>query len=83
MMNLAIITYAMPSLRGRPPYNQALNMWSFWILSSAVAFMTFTLTFAGVVQTHMQRVVGMTLHGRAGPARPLLLDAAGGRDRRG
>ena len=57
-VNLAIITYAMPSLRGLTPFNQALNMWSFWILSSAVAFMTFTLTFAGVVQTHMQRVVG-------------------------
>ena len=27
-------------------------------MTSAMAFMTFTLTFAGVVQTHMQRVVG-------------------------
>jgi nitric oxide reductase subunit B len=58
MINLAIITYAMPSLRGLMPYNQVLNMWSFWVMTSAVAFMTFTLTFAGVVQTHMQRVVG-------------------------
>jgi nitric oxide reductase subunit B len=58
MINLAIITYAMPSLRGVQPYNQLLNMWSFWIMTSAMAFMTFTLTFAGVAQTHMQRVVG-------------------------
>ena len=58
MINLAIITYAMPSLRGLMPYNQVLNMWSFWIMTSAMSFMTFTLTFAGVVQTHMQRVVG-------------------------
>jgi nitric oxide reductase subunit B len=58
MLNLAIITYAMPSLRGLQPYNQQLNMWSFWIMTSAMAFMTFTLTFAGVIQTHMQRVVG-------------------------
>ena len=58
MLNLAIITYAMPSLRGLMPYNQVLNMWSFWVMTSAVSFMTFTLTFAGVVQTHMQRVVG-------------------------
>ena len=28
------------------------------MMTSAMAFMTFTLTFAGVVQTHMQRVVG-------------------------
>lgn len=58
MLNLAVITYAMPSLRGVMPFNQVLNMWSFWIMTSAMAFMTFTLTFAGVVQTHMQRVVG-------------------------
>jgi nitric oxide reductase subunit B len=37
---------------------QVLNMWSFWIMTSAVAFMTFTLTFAGIVQTHLQRVQG-------------------------
>ena len=58
MLNLAIITYAMPSLRGLQPFNQVLNMWSFWMMTSAMAFMTFTLTFAGVIQTHMQRVVG-------------------------
>jgi len=58
MVNLAIITYAMPSLRGLQPFNQLLNMWSFWIMTSAMVFMTVTLTFAGVIQTHMQRVVG-------------------------
>jgi nitric oxide reductase subunit B len=35
-------------------------MWSFWIMTSAMAFMTFTLTFAGVVQVHLQRVLGMS-----------------------
>lgn len=33
-------------------------MWGFWIASSGMAFMTFTLTFAGTVQTHVQRVMG-------------------------
>ncbi|HYG91039.1 MAG TPA: cbb3-type cytochrome c oxidase subunit I [Azospirillum sp.] len=60
MVNLAMITYAMPHLRMRDPYNQILNMWSFWIMTSAMAFMTFTLTFAGVVQVHLQRVLGST-----------------------
>lgn len=59
MINLAIITYAMPYLRRSQPFNQQLNMWSFWIMSSGVAFMTFALTVAGVVQTHLQRVLGM------------------------
>ena len=58
MLNLGIITYAMPSLRGLQPYNQVMNMWSFWLMTSAMAFMTFTLTFAGIVQTHLQRVQG-------------------------
>ena len=59
MLNLALITYAMPHLRGVQPYRQVLNMWSFWVMTGAMAFMTFTLTFAGVVQTHLQRVMGM------------------------
>ncbi len=57
-INLAIITYAMPLLRNREPYNQVLNMGSFWLMTGGMAFMTFTLTFAGVIQTHMQRVLG-------------------------
>ena len=55
---LAIVTYAMPILRNRDPYNQVLNMASFWLMSSGMLFMTFTLTFAGTVQTHLQRVNG-------------------------
>ncbi|MFV0408440.1 MAG: cbb3-type cytochrome c oxidase subunit I [Paracoccus sp. (in: a-proteobacteria)] len=55
---LAIITYAMPILRGRDPYNQVMNMISFWLMSGGMLFMTFTLTFAGTIQTHMQRVLG-------------------------
>ena len=57
-LNLAIMTYAFPMLRNRDPYNQVLNMVSFWLMSGGMAFMTFTLTFAGVVQTHLQRVLG-------------------------
>ncbi len=57
-LNLAIMTYAFPMLRNRDPYNQVLNMVSFWLMTGGMAFMTFTLTFAGVVQTHLQRVLG-------------------------
>lgn len=60
MLNIAIFTYAMPYLLKREPYRQVLNMWGFWVASSGMAFMTFTLTFAGVVQTHLQRVLGMS-----------------------
>ncbi len=57
-LNLAIITYALPILFNRDPYNQVLNMGSFWLMSGGVVFMTFALTFAGTVQTHLQRVLG-------------------------
>ena len=58
-LNLAIMTYAFPMIFKSAPYNQLLNMASFWLMSSAMAFMTFVLTFAGAVQTHLQRVLGM------------------------
>jgi nitric oxide reductase subunit B len=57
-LNLAVFTYAMPILKNRDPYNQVLNMGAFWLMTGGMAFMTFTLTFAGVVQTHLQRVLG-------------------------
>ena len=36
-LNLAVMTYAVPYLLGRQPYNQVLNMLSFWVMSSAMA----------------------------------------------
>jgi nitric oxide reductase subunit B len=58
-LNLAVFTYAMPMLRERAPYNQVMNMASFWLMTGGMAFMTFVLTFAGTVQTHLQRVMGL------------------------
>ena len=57
-LNLAMFTYAFPLLKNRDPYNQVLNMGSFWLMAGGMAFMTFVLTFAGTVQTHLQRVQG-------------------------
>ena len=57
-INLAVMTYAFPALRGRDPYNQNLNIVSFWLMTGGISFMTFTLTFAGTIQTHLQRVLG-------------------------
>lgn len=57
-LNLALFTYALPILRRRDPYNQVLNMAAFWLMSGGMLFMTFVLTFAGTLQTHLQRVLG-------------------------
>ncbi|WEX08566.1 cbb3-type cytochrome c oxidase subunit I [Chelativorans sp. AA-79] len=58
MLNLAVMAYAWPELKRRAPYNQWLSMASCWIMCTAMMVMTFALTFAGVVQVHLQRVLG-------------------------
>lgn len=58
MVNLAMITFAMPQLMKRQPYNQGLNMLSFWTITGGVGLMSVALTFAGVLQTHLERVMG-------------------------
>jgi nitric oxide reductase subunit B len=60
MINLTIISYAMPLLRGRNAANsnkqQMLEMWSFWLMTIAMVFITLFLTGAGILQVYLQRV---------------------------
>jgi len=60
MIVLTIISYAMPLLRGRTAANsnksQVLEMWSFWLMSIAMVFITLFLTGAGILQVYLQRV---------------------------
>ena len=60
MINLTIISYAMPLLRGRnaanPPKAQVLEMWSFWLMTVSMVFITLFLTGAGILQAYLQRV---------------------------
>ncbi len=58
MLNLAMMAYAIPEMKNRAPYNQWLSMTSFWVMCTAMSVMTFALTFAGVVQIQLQRVMG-------------------------
>jgi nitric oxide reductase subunit B len=58
MVNIAMITYALPQLLRREPYNQGLNVASFWLMTGGVVIMTAALTIAGILQTHLQYVVG-------------------------
>jgi nitric oxide reductase subunit B len=60
MIMLTIISYAMPLLRGRTAANsnksQVLEMWSFWLMTVAMVFITLFLTGAGILQIFLQRV---------------------------
>ncbi len=56
---ITIISYAMPILRGReanPKRAQAVEMWSFWIMTVGMAVMVLALTGAGILQVWLQRL---------------------------
>ena len=58
MIVLTIISYAMPLLRGRTANgnkSQVLEMWSFWLMTIAMVFITLFLTAAGILQVYLQR----------------------------
>jgi len=53
-----MISYAMPILRGRAANSnksQVLEMWSFWLMTTAIVFITLFLTAAGILQVWLQR----------------------------
>jgi nitric oxide reductase subunit B len=59
MVVLTIISYAMPIMRGRAANSnkaQVLEMWSFWLMTIAMVFITLFLTAAGILQVWLQRV---------------------------
>ena len=59
MIVLTMISYAMPMLRGREAAasarSQVMEMWSFWLMTVSMVFITLFLTAAGVLQTYLQR----------------------------
>ncbi len=65
MINLTIISYAMPLLRGRNVANsdrqQTLEIWSFWLMTIAITLITLFLTGAGVLQVWLQRIISNPL----------------------
>lgn len=64
MIVLTIISYAMPLLRGRAANSnkaQVLEMWSFWLMTIAMVFITLFLTAAGILQVYLQRATDTPL----------------------
>jgi nitric oxide reductase subunit B len=54
-----MISYAMPLMRGRAAANsnksQVVEMWSFWLMTVSMVFITLFLTGAGILQVYLQR----------------------------
>ncbi|MBA4256704.1 MAG: nitric-oxide reductase large subunit [Polaromonas sp.] len=59
MVVLAIVSYAMPVLRGRIANSQSAQnteMWSFWLMTIGMGVMALALTGAGILQVWLQRM---------------------------
>lgn len=59
MVVLSIISYAMPTLRGRIANSRAAQnteMWSFWLMTLGMGVMALSLTGAGILQVWLQRM---------------------------
>ncbi len=58
LISLTMISYAMPLMNGREANSersQVLEMWSFWLMSVSMVFITLFLTAAGILQVYLQR----------------------------
>ena len=58
MVVLTIISYSMPIMNGREANNnrsQTVEMWSFWLMTVSMVFITLFLTAAGILQVYLQR----------------------------
>ena len=59
MVVLAMISYAMPLLRGREANSrraQSFEMWAFWVMTIGMGVMVLALTGAGILQVWLQRM---------------------------
>ncbi len=59
MVVMTMISYTMPLMRGRAAnsrISQVVEMWSFWLMTVAMVFITLFLTAAGILQIWLQRI---------------------------
>lgn len=60
MINLGIITYALPSLTDRREGGaQRLGYWAFWLMAAGMFGMTLAFGTAGIAQTYLERIMGL------------------------
>lgn len=59
LLNLTMFYYAIPKLKGIEKYNPSRGRIGFWTMSTAMMLMGITFGIAGVVQSYVERVLGM------------------------
>ncbi len=59
LLNIMVFYYAMPKLKGLDVYNDTRGRIGFWTMSSAMMLMGLTFGIAGVLQSYLERMLGM------------------------
>ncbi|HEX7123075.1 MAG TPA: cbb3-type cytochrome c oxidase subunit I, partial [Gemmatimonadaceae bacterium] len=61
MINLAIISFAMPSFtgRGETRRDSSVGFWAFWLMAAGMFGMTLAYAAAGIAQTYLERIMGL------------------------
>ncbi|MGB9082914.1 MAG: cbb3-type cytochrome c oxidase subunit I, partial [Desulfuromonadaceae bacterium] len=59
LLNLTVFYFAMPGLRGVEIYQATKAKLGFWTMCSAMMLMGLTFGIAGVLQSYLERVLGM------------------------
>jgi nitric oxide reductase subunit B len=59
LLNIMVFYYAMPKIKGIEVYDASRGKAAFWIMSTAMMLMGLSFGIAGVVQSYLERVLGM------------------------
>lgn len=59
LLNLTVFYYAIPKLKGIDVYNPSRGKYGFWMMSTAMMLMGISFGIAGVIQSYVERVLGM------------------------
>src|SRR5512143_1974326 len=59
LLNIMVFYYAMPKIKGIAVYDDRLGKIGFWTMCSAMMLMGLTFGVAGVLQSYIERVLGM------------------------
>ncbi len=59
LLVLAMIYITLPAIRGVKEFNASRAFLSFWVMTISMIFIVLTITGAGMVQTYMERLMGL------------------------
>jgi len=61
LLVISMIYVTLPSIRGVKEYNPSRAYLSFWWMTISMVFIVLTITGAGMVQSYMERLMGLTM----------------------